>query len=275
MLRPYCGEWRRSTSYPIGSCVARSRRFGWRDKMIWIPGTRSCPSTNKGDTSKSGRMGGASRFAWIPSNRERRIGSFCAKLGRALPRAATLTLVAGPNGSGKSSLTQAIADEFAGPVVDPDAFAKRRSPDRPSAAAIAGARDAIEQCRSLLSRRQSFVVETTLAGHGAVSLLTRAREAGYRTRLVYICCGDVELHIERVRVRAEKGRHDISDSDIRRRYERSMMRAPQAMRLADETLVLDNSGNEPLRALMIRKGRVVWRADVIPAWVQTLVQRLE
>ena len=105
--------------------------------------------------------------------------------------------------------------------------------------------------------------------------MREAKRAGYRAHLVYVALGDPELHIERVRLRASQGGHDIPDSDIRRRYGRSLLRAPEAMRLADETVVLDNSGPRPQGMLMLKGGRIIWRAGTLAPWVQALALRLE
>ena len=87
--------------------------------------------------------------------------------------------------------------------------------------------------------------------------------------------GNPDLHIERVRLRVAQGGHDIPDADIRRRYFRSLSRAPKAIRLAEEATVLDNTGPIPRRLLMFRKGRIVWSLNSLPAWVQELVLHME
>jgi predicted ABC-type ATPase len=46
------------------------------------------------------------------------------------------------------------------------------------------------------------------------------------------------------------------------------------MRLADEAVVLDNSGSQPERLLTLQGGQI-WRAKDIPLWVEDLVPRLE
>jgi predicted ABC-type ATPase len=108
-----------------------------------------------------------------------------------------------------------------------------------------------------------------------MGIVRQAKNAGYQTFLVYVSLGDPELHIERVRLRVSQGGHDIPDADIRRRYWRSLTRAPEALRLADEAIVLDNSGRHPVRMLLLRNGRVVWRADVLPEWVKRLSESLQ
>ncbi len=105
--------------------------------------------------------------------------------------------------------------------------------------------------------------------------MREAKRAGYRALLIYVALGDPELQIERVRLRVSRGGHDIPDSDIRRRYARSLLRAPEAMQLADETVILDNSGTRPERMLMLKCGQITWRASHLPPWVQELVLRLE
>jgi predicted ABC-type ATPase len=187
----------------------------------------------------------------------------------------SFTLVAGPNGSGKSTLTAAISFDGAAGVVDPDAIAAGLDPARPSRVAFAAARQAILRSRRFLDRRESFVLESTLAGHGALSLMREARKAGYRTLVVYVALGDPELHIERVRLRVTQGGHDIPDADIRRRYTRSLRHAPEAMRLGDEAIVLDNSGPRPERMLLLQAGRMVWRAESLPAWVLHLAEEFD
>jgi predicted ABC-type ATPase len=170
-----------------------------------------------------------------------------------------LTVVAGPNGSGKSTLTSSVSFAGSNLLIDPDAIARRVNPDQAARAAIAAAREAILLCRAALSAKHTFVLETTLAGHGAMTVMREAKAAGYRTAVVYVALGDPELHIERVRLRVSRGGHDIPDRDIRRRHARSLDRAPAAIRLADEVVVLDNSGVYPVRKLLIANGIVIWR----------------
>jgi len=187
----------------------------------------------------------------------------------------TLSVVAGPNGSGKSTLTAKIWFEGNANLIDPDAIARRIDVAQPSRASIPAAREAILRCKSLLAAQQSFTPETTLAGHGAMTILRAAKNAGFQTFLAYVALGDPDLHIERVRLRVTQGGHDIPDADIRRRHWRSLKRAPEALQLADEAIVLDNSGIHPVRMVLLRSGGVVWRAVTLPEWVEQLIESLE
>lgn len=182
-----------------------------------------------------------------------------------------LTVIAGPNGSGKSTFTSSISFEGSERLVDPDAIARRLDPGLPARSAIPAAREAIWRCRTLLEHRESFALETTLAGQGAMGIMRRAQKAGYHVVMVYVSLGAPELHIERVRLRVARGGHDIPDSDIRRRYWRSVQNAPEGLKLAHEAAVLDNSGLHPVRMLLLQGGRIVWARNTLPEWVQHLV----
>ena len=96
-------------------------------------------------------------------------------------------------------------------------------------------------------------------------MMRQAKSAGFRIQLLYVALSSPELHIQRVRLRVSQGGHDVPDEDILRRYARSLAHAPEAMRLADEAVVFDNSGLDRQRMLEVRKGRITWRTDPIEA----------
>jgi predicted ABC-type ATPase len=157
------------------------------------------------------------------------------------------------------------------PVIDPDAIAKALEEGD---SLVRAARASILRCRELLDARKSFVLETTLAGNGALALMRQAKQAGYWVLLIYVALADAELHIERVRLRVSLGGHDVPDSDIRRRFTRSLSRVPQAIRLADEAVLIDNSDTHPQRVLILRNGEIAWHATPLPRWVERVIAQL-
>lgn len=71
-----------------------------------------------------------------------------------------------------------------------------------------------------------------------------AKNIGYKTYLYFVFTDNVELNIARVKLRVQQGQHDVDISLIKSRYPRTFKLLPQALALADEAFVIDNS-NEP------------------------------
>jgi len=178
------------------------------------------------------------------------------------------TVIAGPNGAGKSSLTQTIDLESRQRLLDPDAVARCLNSVNPAAAAILAARDVLKRTQDYLEQKVSFAIETTLSGGGRLALIREAKTLGYEVHLMFIGLDSAERCITRVRSRAARGGHSVPEADVRRRYARSVENAHQALSLADVAKFYDNSSDCPRLVLLAKGGRIVWKADPLPAWLR-------
>ena len=97
-----------------------------------------------------------------------------------------LVLMGGANGAGKSTLAQAHIPDLiaAGSFLNADEVAKQLAPEDQGRAAIAAGRTIIRARRELLSSRQSFAIESTLASRSLLQIVVQANDAGYLTRLI-------------------------------------------------------------------------------------------
>jgi predicted ABC-type ATPase len=84
---------------------------------------------------------------------------------------------------------------------------------------------------------------------------------------VFVGLGSPDRCISRIRNRAALGGHFVPDTDVRRRYARSIANAEAALRLADTAKFYDNSGAGHRLVLVAKAGVLVWRAKVVPAWL--------
>lgn len=75
--------------------------------------------------------------------------------------------------------------------------------------------------------------------------MREAKAAGFSIDLYYVALDNVERNIERVQFRVALGGHDIPEDAIRRRYKGSFDHLPQALALADEAVIVDNSEIKP------------------------------
>ncbi len=192
----------------------------------------------------------------------------------------TLFILGGVNGAGKSTLAQAMlrAPQFEGVAfLNADVNAARlRAEQREltiEAANFLGLRMVAEATERLLDDRRSFMTETVLASVAHRTLALRARDAGYRVRLVYVAVATVEDSIARVARRVAKGGHDVPERDLRRRWDRSHETLTWFARHADEVRVYDNSiyGRRPELVARMADGRMEFcRAERLPCVMTAL-----
>jgi len=158
-------------------------------------------------------------------------------------------IIAGPNGAGKTT----FASEYL-PIeaeclifINADLIAGGLSPFKPEIKAIEAGRLMIRQIENSVEKGESFAFETTLSGKGYVKKIQKWKEQGYRIILYYLKLPSVDLAIERVRIRVSNGGHDIPESYIRRRFNRSLKNFEELYKpLVDEWVVFDNSHETPV-----------------------------
>ncbi len=80
-----------------------------------------------------------------------------------------------------------------------------------------------------------------------------AKRAGYEVGLAFVVLNSADLNVERVAERVARGGHDVAEEVIRRRYETSLRRLPEAVRIDDGSILFDNSTSSgPQRLVQIR-----------------------
>lgn len=204
----------------------------------------------------------------------------------SLPRAGRIYVLAGVNGAGKSSIGGAVFRSFGADYYNPDEAARALRGAHPGLAQTDANSEAWHRGRRLLERaiaeRLDFAFETTLGGNTIVGLLAKAAAQGAAIHMWYVGLATPELHIARVRSRVRRGGHDIPESDIRRRFERSRLNLihllPQlaALRVFDNSTDADPAAGKtpaPVLVLHTRRGRILNPQDLsrTPEWAKPLV----
>ncbi|MBV6717183.1 zeta toxin family protein [Paenibacillus chitinolyticus] len=184
-----------------------------------------------------------------------------------------MTVFAGTNGAGKSTITEVIGNRV-GEVIDADAIAKQLSPLHPESVSVAAGREALKRVQSCIDQRRDFSIETTLAGGNVVRQMQRAKAAGFDITMYYVGLKNVDYHIERVARRVEQGGHSIPEEDIRRRYDRSLDRVPEALRLTDRAFVFDNSTGFK-KVAEFDHGKLQIHVKQSPDWVDRIIKGWE
>jgi predicted ABC-type ATPase len=97
-----------------------------------------------------------------------------------------------------------------------------------------------------VGRRESFAFETTLSGRLYVRYIRQWQETGYRIKLIFLSLPDVEIAVERVRIRVAQGGHNVDEPVIRRRFDKGWNNFHNIYKnLVDAWVLYDNSGESP------------------------------
>jgi len=113
-------------------------------------------------------------------------------------------------------------------------------------------------------------------------LLREAAQKGIAVHIWYAGLSSPELHIARVKSTVLKGGHDISEADIRRRYQRSRLNLIQLLPHLTALRVVDNSaegdpaeGKLPMPVLVLHMecGKILNASDLpgTPDWATPIV----
>lgn len=161
-----------------------------------------------------------------------------------------LHLIAGCNGAGKTTFAREFLPREARCLkfLNADLIAQGISPLDTKAGAIRAARLLLHEVRTLVRRRETFALESTLSGRTYLRLLREAKRQGYRIHLHYLWLPTVSLATARVRERVKKGGHNVPVADIRRRFHRSRAHfVADYAPLADRWAVWDNRSQPPVQ----------------------------
>jgi len=168
-----------------------------------------------------------------------------------------LLIVGGPNGSGKTTIALEYADEFSLPYVGADAIASTLNPPNPAAAQTTAARQFIRTIEEHISQKKSFVCESTLSGLTMQNFAASARDSGYSVSIAFLFVDSADVCVARVAERVRAGGHDVPESDIRRRFERSIHNFWTIYReLADNWVLLYN-GMTTLQDIAVGAGNQI------------------
>ena len=160
----------------------------------------------------------------------------------------TIYLIAGCNGAGETTFAREFLPHEAKCLnfLNADLIAQGISPFDVRSGATRAARVLLTEFRSLIERRETFALESTLSGRTYIRLFQHAKSVGYRIALHYLWLPSTALAITRVRNRVKQGGHHVPAKDIRRRFQRSLVHfAGDYAPLADCWALWDNQTSPP------------------------------
>ena len=160
-----------------------------------------------------------------------------------------LYIIGGCNGAGKTTASLTILPEVLNckEFVNADNIAAGISPFNVEGVAIEAGRIMLNRVNELLMTKQDFAFETTLSTLSYVSLIKKAKVAGYNVSLIYFWLSSPEMAKERVAFRVLNGGHYIPDDIVERRYKKGIRNLFKLfMPLVDSFMICDNSSDNTL-----------------------------
>lgn len=158
-----------------------------------------------------------------------------------------LYIIGGPNGAGKTTASYSVLPKIlhCKEFVNADEIARGLSPFNPESVAIEAGRLMLNRIKELLSRNESFSIETTLATRSYFRLIEKAHQQGYEVTLLYFWLKSPEQAMERVAERVRKGGHNIPKDIIVRRYYEGINNLFKIYMPIVDTWVLVNNSETP------------------------------
>jgi len=171
-------------------------------------------------------------------------------------QAKQLYIISGCNGAGKTTASYTVLPEILGckEFVNADEIARGLSPFNPDSVAIEAGRLMLSRIKELLSRNESFSIETTLATRSYFRLIEKAHQQDYAVTLLFFWLKSPEQAIERVAERVAKGGHNIPRDIIVRRFYEGIDNLFKIYMPIVDTWVLVNNSETP-RSIVATGGK--------------------
>ncbi len=129
-----------------------------------------------------------------------------------------LYIIAGPNGSGKTTLAKELIKEEGIAFLNADEIAEKLG----DKIGLAAGRELLDKFEECFRAKESVVLESTISGNYHERIIDRAKKAKYEIVLVYVFLASVEQNLARIRQRVKLGGHNVPETDVMRRYGRSL-----------------------------------------------------
>ena len=158
-----------------------------------------------------------------------------------------VVILGGVNGAGKTTAAfEQLTYIWKIPIfTNADALARGLNVLNPESVAIPASRFQLMWLDELARTKSDFAFETTLSARTYAPWLRKLKNEGYEVILVYYWLESAEIAVSRVQQRVKSGGHNIIESDIRRRYSRSIRNFFELYRpIADQWEVHDNSSEK-------------------------------
>jgi len=136
----------------------------------------------------------------------------------------TCWIFAGPNGAGKTTFALEYLPLLPAckRFINADLIAAGLSPLAPESQQLAASRIFLREMQACIRNRESFAFETTLSGRAYLRVIQQLKSQGWQVEMIYLALPSAEMSRLRVAERVAHGGHHVPDTDVQRRFPRSL-----------------------------------------------------
>lgn len=174
-------------------------------------------------------------------------------------------LVAGGNGTGKTAFIDRNEAYKEYEKILPD----RINEEMHFKDAFSLSQEVAARLEKAVSESKDIVFEHNLHSSSILDRLTVLKSKGYETQVLFLGVDKLETQRDRVdnRVRKKQG-HDVDSATIKERREKGFSNIKSNLRVADVTLIIDNSAKAPQVNLFFKEGMLVEKKTNLAEWVK-------
>ena len=186
-------------------------------------------------------------------------------------------LLAGVNGAGKSTLynSEKLDNDIKNSIrINTDEIVKKIGIWKNNSDQIRAAKIAINLRNECFQYDKSFNEETTLTGKTILKTINKAKELGYELQLFYVGVNNPEIAKERIKIRVEKGGHNIENDVVEKRYYESLTNLKEIISKFDKVYLYDNS-KKYKNIFSFSNNKILFKSNESISWAKEVIEIIE
>lgn len=186
-------------------------------------------------------------------------------------------LFAGVNGAGKSTLynSEKLDNDIKNSIrINTDEIVKKIGNWKNNSDQIRAAKIAINLRNECFQYDKSFNEETTLTGKTILKTINKAKELGYELQPFYVGVNNPEIAKERIKIRVEKGGHNIENDVVEKRYYESLNNLKEIISKFNKVYLYDNS-KKYKNIFSFSSNKILFKSNESISWAKEVIEIIE